>query len=292
MIIDKIIELSKEIHDEYPKHAKINKCGVDRLVKLMKESVPMSTFKKKENLSTKEIKLEVFKHLIASSINYCYWYGRSYIRPNNVSSTTMHYDVGKVFENASHTVLSLENRIRELIKILSLNRYPLLEERKAHLLELCENRKAEYFIGKICDETLRKEPFILFEDLVKNFQGFAGDMFLKRASLFFLQLNRSLGWFEDDLMLHLPVPADYQVPKILNHFGVLDYSSSLNRKIIKGDLIVKHSLMELQIRASTILACDMLKEKTGWNISDIDTFLWGKRTETEKPFHLTITTDY
>ena len=83
------------------------------------------------------------KELVASSINYCYWYGSPTIRPNGVSSTSMYDDVEEAFKDADNHALNFSSRIGFLIKILSEHRYPLLEERKRHLLELCEGRKAE-----------------------------------------------------------------------------------------------------------------------------------------------------
>jgi len=41
-----------------------------------------------------------------------------------------------------------------------------------------------------------------------------------------------------------------------------------------------------------VLACKKLQELTGWNISEIDAWLWLRRKEATLPFHLTITTDY
>jgi hypothetical protein len=57
-------------------------------------------------------------------------------------------------------------------------------------------------------------------------------------------------------------------------------------------LIPKHSQIECEIRAATVLAGKKLQELTGWNASEIDAWLWLRRKEATKPFHLTITTDY
>ena len=61
--------------------------------------------------------------------------------------------------------------------------------------------------------------------MIKLFQGFSSDVFLKRTSLFFMQLYRKFGWYKDDLMQTLFVPADYQIPKILRHFECIEYAS-------------------------------------------------------------------
>jgi hypothetical protein len=116
-------------------------------------------------------------------------------------------------------------------------------------------------------------------------------MFLKRASLFFLQLYRTLGWFED-AMRYLPVPADYQVPKMLRHFGCFTYLDPLRTMVEQGALIPSGSLWECEIRAATVVVCKFLQIQTGWNVSEIDSWLWLRRKECTDPFHLTVTTDY
>jgi hypothetical protein len=167
-------------------------------------------------------------------------------------------------------------------------RFPLLEDRVRHVEEVYQN--AEPFVKALL-ELKDKEFYPLFNDLVLVFPGFASDMFLKRASLFFLQLYRTLGWFEEEMKL-LPVPADYQVPNMLRHYGCIEYDQALARMVWENQLITKHSQMECEIRAATVLAGKKLQELTGWNTSEIDAWLWLRRKEATLPFHLTITTDY
>ena len=93
-------------------------------------------------------------------------------------------------------------------------------------------------------------------------------------------------------LIQLPIPADYQVPKVLNGIGFIKYSDGLEDIIKKEILIPKGSKYEIQIRAATVLACQNICEVTGWNSSEIDTWFWTKRNEVKFPFHLSITTDY
>jgi hypothetical protein len=290
-ILQSVFDISQKILKAEPKHVTLNHEGIELLVNDMKltgkESFYDSEPEQKE--VGEQIFIEILKELVASSINYCYWYGAHNIRPNEVSSSSMYNHVNECFDSANHQSLRFENRIDKLIVLLSANRYPLLEERKRHLLELCEGRFAEFFAGSIRNS--RDDEIKLFNLLVKRLSGFGSDMFLKRASLFFMQLNRKFGWFKD-LMNIIHVPADYQVPKILRHFDCIRYSDDLSKKIFDGKLIEKHSLEELQIRAATVEACNRIQLQTGWSTADIDTYLWTKRKMTDSPFHLTITTDY
>lgn len=226
--------------------------------------------------------------LVASSINYCYWYGKHDIRPNGSSCTTM-YELLETafFDYEKRDPIVFETCITRFARLLSTRRFPLIEERERHLHQLLKNGEA------FAQLVNGKHDYLgyWFNELIYQFSGFASDMFLKRASLFFIQLFRRFGWFESDLH-KLHVPADYQIPKMLNHFGCLIYEESLYDAIESNQLIQKHSQAECEIRAATVLIIKKLCEITGWNIAEVDGFFFGKRYDTENPFHLTITTDY
>jgi hypothetical protein len=182
----------------------------------------------------------------------------------------------------------LDEWISNFKKALSINRFPLLEERIKHLDEL-NNANTLIFTSGIAKGMYSLEDGLSF--LIENFPGYASDIFLKRASLLFIQFFRRFGWFDDELF-KLHVPADYQVPKMLEHFGCTSYSPDLYHKIQTGQLIPKNSREECEIRSATILTMKKLSELTGWNIAEVDAFFFLKRHEVKKNFHLTITTDY
>jgi len=229
--------------------------------------------------------------LIGDSINYCYWYGSASIRPGGASSTKMFELVERCFENYNPNggVFSLDHCLDDLIKILSLERFPLLDERVRHLNELRLNGQS--FVETIMKNKDVNDVDFLMNIMVQLFPGYASDIFLKRACLFFAQLNRKFGWFEKD-MYDLPVPADYQVPKMLEHHRILQYDVSLQQAIDDESQIPKGSLVECEIRAATIVACRQLGKETGWSMPQIDGYFWLRRKEATNPFHLTVTSDY
>lgn len=275
-------------------YLRINEEEVELLGTQMKSNGPFNFYdEEKEQDVKQDIYSDVIRELVASSINYCYWYGSHDIRPNGVSSTSMYNDVNEAFSDMSNTALNFEKRIQNLITILSDHRYPLLEERKRHLLELCEDRKAENFTHAVVSKRYSGEE--LLKKIIRLFSGFASDIFLKRTSLFFIQLYRRFGWYvehENDLMYKLFVPADYQVPKVLRYFECIEFFNELEQMVDNKVLIPKGSLMEIQIRAATIKICKLLQDITKWPIPDIDTYLFCQRKLIKRPFHLTITSDY
>jgi len=226
--------------------------------------------------------------LIASAINYCFWYGRYDFVPTKHERSYSMYDI-VINAVRDHFQGYVDHEVvNAIIERLTFDRYPLLEDRIRHILEVSIGTQ-EFVMFVIMNK--QNDVRIVLHELVRRYSGFASDMFLKRAFLFVIQLNRKLGYFEDSINT-IPVPADYQVPKMLEHFGCIKYTEDLKSKINSHTMIPKSSIEEVSIRSGTILACDWLSDLTGWTRAEVDAWLWLKRRECDKPFHLTITTDY
>lgn len=282
-LVDSVFETAEKF-TKNPKHVFINDIELDFVSNDMKLETPKDFPKQTdESDQFKTCLLE----LIGDSINYCYWYGISSIRPMGANSGKMFTLVENAFENYGKRD-SINVCLDNLIKLLSLERFPLLEERIKHLNELRTN--GERFISTILKSDKDNVEHFL-QIMVQIFPGYASDIFLKRACLFFAQLNRKFGWFEKDMHI-LPVPADYQVPKLLEYYKILRYEEELKWAIDNEVLIAKGSIVECEIRASTIIACKRLCEKTGWTMPKVDGYFWLRRKEVITPFHLTVTSDY
>lgn len=247
----------------------------------------------KVNLSTESDLHRVIEYeLMASSINYCYWYGRHDMRPTGGGATHMYKALDEAwthYPDGQHT----SARFIYFKNKLVLGRYPLLEERLRHLQEV---RNSIEFVSIFCDELTNRPHVLDIDTHVMNLccfmPGFGSDIFLKRASLFFMMVHRRTGAIRDAELRKLPIPADYQVPKMLRWMGILEYSDELNRDVREHHLIPSGSLKECEIRAASILACQSLAEKSGQSMCDVDEYLWSRRKDCDHPFHLTVTTDY
>jgi len=233
-----------------------------------------------------DIPKSILLELIAASVNYCYFYGRSDIRPNGCNSSKMYENLMNAFYNYTFNE-NINDYINVFKNLLMFDRFPLLEERFKHLDELKE--MATKFVKIVENNHSNIEPLLNY--LVTEFPGFGSDIFLKRASLFFMQLYRRFGWFEQELH-NFHVPADYQIPKMLEHYNCIKYSPDLKNFIETYQLIPKNSLQECEIRSATILTCKRLCTLTKWNVADVDTYFFTKRNTCFNPFHMTITTDY
>ena len=284
-LVDNVFEIAEKFIKN-PKHVFINDKELEYVANDMKLIDPPKFPKADQTNIFKTCLLQ----LVGGSINYCYWYGSANIRPGDSSSSKMFNVVEEAFDRYGKHAGSqnLDQCMDTLIKLLSLERFPMLEERIKHLNELRIN--GERFVDTVIKYKYENIDHLL-NSMVQIFPGYASDIFLKRAFLFFAMLNRNFDWFEKD-MFKLPVPADYQVPKMLQHNNILYYEDELIEAIDNEVQITKGSLPECEIRASTIIACKRICEKTGWTMPQVDGFFWLRRKEATNPFHLTVTSDY
>lgn len=189
---------------------------------------------------------------------------------------------------------------------------PLFKER---LEILRENGEIilEKFNGDL-ENLLREgkgEALKLLEVITSNFPSFYDSaiyhgkevLFHKRAQLLIADIYRKFegkGIGKIKNINQLTAFADYKLPQILRKMGILDYSSDLAEKIDNKILIPQGSEEEIEIRANTIWAIELMKNELKSrfpNVTsiEIDSYLWLKGQEKsppDKPYHLTKTIFY
>jgi hypothetical protein len=298
--MSKAIEVVKQLVDQFtanPKHVEISHFDIERSIQAV-VNLPKNNPPPLPACLSKDDPIGVIAfELLAGAVNYCYWYGAHDIRPNDTGATKMYQVLANAWESAS-AVANTPSRSGRVVGFfltgLSVERFPLMSERAAHLKELGQTD-----IFQVAEGIYNRRDNLAgaLEVLIGLYSGYAQDLFLKRASLFFMQVFRQTGLFAEQIGM-LPVPADYQVPKMLHHFGILKYGWELQAKINNGVLIAPGSREECEIRASTIKACTLLANRTNeafglnLNSSQIDDWLWLNRKSCNDPFHLTVTSDY
>jgi len=299
-MISKVREIAKEIVGKSD-YVKIDTNNIYSLSKKIKDS-PLSEWEPqlpvwytrndiKDPSFTRQWKMQFINYeLIANSVNYCYWYGRGDIRPQGSSSCKMYQLLDESYNFDVYYYDSIDVFYQKLVE----NRFPLIEDRCRHIKEVIDiDTYPSDSFKALCDIILDQcNVNEIISCLTQNYPGYASDMFLKRAQLFIMQVQRGLNIFSEGEIKKLTVPADYQLPKMLRYFDCIHYSDDLQNDIERSKLIPKGSIQEIEIRAATIVACDMLAEISGTNTMVVDNFLWQSRKECNDPFHLTITTDY
>lgn len=95
---------------------------------------------------------------------------------------------------------------------------------------------------------------------------------------------------------HIPVFADYRLPQALRAMNILEYSPELTHKVDRHEEIPEDSSQEIEIRACTILAAQMiLAELPHLSPLHLDAYLWTYAVQQDNniaPHHRTRTIRY
>jgi len=134
--------------------------------------------------------------------------------------------------------------------------------------------------GPAIEVRLYKRAQILVSDLAGAFQATREVAFDDRA--------------------HLTAFADYKVPQVLRHQGILHYGEALAATVRAGAHIPAGSREEVEIRAATVWACELIRQRLAdqanpFTASDVDWLLWtlGQALPpTCEPYHRTVTIFY
>ncbi len=94
--------------------------------------------------------------------------------------------------------------------------------------------------------------------------------------------------------------ADYKVPQVLRHLGILRYGDELAASVHAREPIAPGSREEIEIRAATIWACELIRQGLAdpgarFTASDVDWLLWNlgqSLPPTVEPYHRTVTIFY
>jgi hypothetical protein len=188
----------------------------------------------------------------------------------------------------------------------------LLEERVKNLNEL-GRVLLEKFNGKAecLSAAARGSAPRLARLLADNFSSFrdvseyAGQkiFFYKRAQIFAADLYgafKGQDWGALEKMEELTAFADYKLPQVLRHMGILHYREDLARKIDQKILLAPGSAEEVEIRANTVQAVEQIRQRLKqqnkeWRAFEIDNLLWNLGQNVVyrlKPYHRTKTIFY
>ena len=161
--------------------------------------------------------------------------------------------------------------------------------------------------------TLRKERLQIAKELwnieeeygldyltkVLNSETFNIDFFKKKKNLLIMCLDRfkkDLNFESSKYFVDSINPAiDYQIPKMLRAFDIIEYPTPIESKINYGKIILKDSTEELFIRSVSYMALCMIQDKYKFNQAKLDWWLWSNRHNElvrGKKHHCTITEDY
>jgi hypothetical protein len=127
--IETVFEISESFLKD-SKYVKINDSKLLELSKQMKLSpvvIPV--------LAPTNLEGEVIRDILKNSINYCYWYGRADIRPNNSCASKLGKIIDECFTNEYDYEKStdLSTIFTKFLCQITEERFPLIEERSNHI---------------------------------------------------------------------------------------------------------------------------------------------------------------
>jgi hypothetical protein len=308
---------------EHSLHVRINRDAVTRLA---------------EQLSSQEVRIPPWDDshhfrgcdeetvaylLVLDTLNFCFW------PPQGKARWEIEYQ-GKTFSGYYALAVSLKRAMESGMPIHDARYLASLSSEKLHqvlsgrgTLQLMDRRlenlrelgrvllekfggRAEKLVASAHGSAvnlarLLAQELSSFRDVARR--GGEEVFFYKRAQLFTADLHGALGgksWGRLDDIAELTAFADYKLPQVLRHTGVLQYDSFLGEKVDRLILLEPGSLEEVEIRANTLWAVELIKQKlerSGKKVKacEIDWLLWNLGQQDrfrEKPYHRTVTIFY
>lgn len=273
----------------------------ESIVKIKPDNIKLLKFDKELTLSDNENEVfnnmnlkDVIKFIIGlNSINYKYWdlVDDTFIRykNNNQEGALAAFDgFVNLWENVKYPVSEADvikyfgniPDIKSRVEILNESLNPTLLETVSELIL----DKLEYVAVINTDFA-----FEVANLMPKSFK----EPYLKKIQLALYEIVIHTRKYNPEIIEDLTVAADYQLPKVLEAIGILEYNSKLTDKISKHQLIEEGSKEEKAIRAATIIACELISNEHNVSIPTVDRALWlARKNYTNKNFHLTKTTAY
>jgi hypothetical protein len=182
---------------------------------------------------------------------------------------------------------------------------PLLAER-LHCLREVGQVLAEHYAGQFSRLIAQtgQSAVALTLALAEHFPSFrdvatyAGRevRFFKRAQICAADLHNAFGgqsWGTFADMDALTIFADYKLPQVLRHYQILVYAPELAARVDRQQLLAAGSTEEVEIRAATIWACELLRREIvrqgagATSAVEIDQLLWhlGQDATQMQPYH-------
>jgi len=318
--MNKIVKSAKFVVDN-SQHIKINLEEVNNFCDYFNHNHIKHWFTKSPfNIRKLNLKDRLHFLIVFNSISFCYWGDPKWkIQYNNEEldgAYGMIGAIGKAIENKFPILdaqylsdISKSNFSKVLKGTIQI---PLFKERLNIIREIGSVLLTK-FDGDFSNLIIKanNDSQKLLNLIIKNFPSFKDEStfngkkvyFSKRAQLLVADIYQS---FDDEQfgrlerIEELTACADYKLPFVLRRLGIFSYSDHLAKMIDKKIQIMKDSREEIEIRANTIWAVELIKQKVKKKIAHADSIhvndhIWmigQKKLKNDKPYHLTKTTAY
>ena len=259
----------------------------------------------------------MFTQFLTTSINFCFWRKPKWSIEKNGKKLGGSLSLITAFNNALKNNLSLLSPedidkltfedFQNIMQGTDNTQIPLLSERYTLLKTISDqlkrriNGSIQQLIQNCNEDCTQILNTILTQmsgfDDIGNYNGIEVPL-LKRAQLAIADFNyfynkylhKSLKGIEQ-----LTAFPDYKIPQTLRDKNILIYNNEL-AKLVDNNIELPHnSNMEIEIRANTIHAVELLSKETELTPAQIDDTLWlsgQTKNPNTKPYHKTISIYY
>ena len=291
MLTDLIKSTSEYITDN-SKHVSINQEALDTLVQKIKDKpVYINFFEYSEHIDiTEDEEILIAYGFVLDALNFCFW-GHTWEYGELAGSIKAAYKKNPEFLTPAYLANISYDEVKA--ELFAGEDFPLLDERTRALNEIGAKTVAQ-FDGKFSN-ILKKANFDaqqLLEVISSTFLMFQDHCiyngrqvyFYKRAQILIGDLyamfrDKPDCQYEMKNIQQITCFADYRIPQILAHEGVLVYSDELKTFIDEQKVMPYGSDYEVEIRGCMIQAVEILKTKlnavgVNWNSAEVDWLLW------------------
>ncbi|MAI08229.1 MAG: hypothetical protein CMF61_04635 [Magnetococcales bacterium] len=192
--------------------------------------------------------------------------------------------------------LNADETFHHYTALFSVVGIPAADERVKILVSLAgfDDFKSEIYPRFLKDRVWSLNTAMLLSNI---YESAYLDPFFKKVQLFLGTVASNLRARGLDVQSDFTAYADYRLPQVLRQLGVLEYDAKLANLIDNQNLFASGSEQEEILRASTVLACELLAENAGVRTTDVDCYLFLKTRDESfmqgiQPFHLVKTTHY
>jgi len=261
--------------------------------------------------------------VVEDTVNFCFW------AEKNADKWKVEWPKGNVVLGGWYGLLAVFKRalaenlpileaeflanltlkeVKNIFRSVNKTEIPLLQNRLNNLIETGEVL-LKNFDGKFINlvEEAGFDGIEIVKLVYDSFPSFRDEAeyngekvyFLKRAQILANDLSyitKNGKRIEIKNLDKLTAFADYKIPQMLRHFGVVKYSKELAEKVDNYEIIPALSSEEIEIRAAMIQGVDLIKQNLKkYTASQIDNALWllsQDQSGVEKPYHRTYTIYY
>jgi hypothetical protein len=230
--------------------------------------------------------------LVLDTVNFSFWGGAAGGYWQLAERLRDVFEAGDELSEPAALAGVTPGRLRELLGDL-----PMLDERAAALRELGEHGFDGLVRGTAAGTAAAlAERLGSFADVAEY--GGRPVPLLKRAQIAPADLHGAgVARFPD--LVDLTCFPDYKLPQVLRHFGALEYSAELARRVDGWEELRGGEPAEVEIRAATVVAVERLREALGGRGRDllsveVDWILWdlSQGLYPVRPYHRTRTVFY